>query len=162
MRFARSIAQRNIPQNHLFIRRNCPLGHLEQSLRLYLERPLAALVLFIGRRYYLRPIINPTAKAVGFPISTQHPLRPFGTEPLALPGTPSGLLEQSLRIYLERALAQMERPLGSWNALGALGTPLGFWNRASGSIWNARSAFGTPLGPWNRASGSPETAPWGA
>ena len=82
MRFARSIAQRNIPQNHLFIRtrwRNCPLGHLEQSLRLYLERPLAALVLFIGRRYYLRPIINPTAKAVGFPISTQHPLRPFGT-----------------------------------------------------------------------------------
>ena len=41
MRFARSIAQRNIPQNHLFIRtrwRNCPLGHLEQSLRLYLER----------------------------------------------------------------------------------------------------------------------------
>ena len=35
-----------------------------------------------------------------------------------------GLLEQSLRLYLERALAQMERFLG-------------IWNRASGSIWNA-------------------------
>ena len=61
-------------------------------------------------------------------------------------GTPSGLLEQSLRLYLERAQAQMERPWVpgteppalSGTRVSANGTPSGTWNRASGSIWNAR------------------------
>ena len=94
------------------------LRPLEQSLRLYLERPSGLLerppaldrpqgyfVLFIGSRYYLRPIILWNARrAIGTAI------RASGTEPSALPGTPegllkqpSGLLEQSLWLYLERA-----------------------------------------------------------
>ena len=35
-----------------------------------------------------------------------------GTEPLALPGTPAGLLEQSRRLYLERAKRSWNHPTG--------------------------------------------------
>ena len=87
-----------------------PEGLLEQSRRLYLDRrrllerppaldrPQGYFVLFIGSRYYLRPIILWNARrAIG------TALRASGTEPSALPGTASGLLEQSLWLYLERA-----------------------------------------------------------
>ena len=50
-----------------------PLGLMEQSLRLYLERALAQMEL----------------------------LEPFGTR-FSANGTPEGRLEQSLRLYLER------------------------------------------------------------
>ena len=80
MRFARSIAQRNIPQNHLFIRtrwRNCPLGHL--------ERPPALSGTASG--------LLERAKRQWNHLELWNGLRPFGTEPLALPGTREAPLE---------------------------------------------------------------------
>ena len=77
----------------------------------------------------------------------------LGTEPPALSGTrvsangtPSGLLEQSLWLYLEGAQALLERPLGSWNrASGALGTVLP--SKGSQRAFGTRfSANGTPSG----------------
>ena len=82
-----------------------------------------------------------------------------------------GLLEQSLRLYLERALAQLEllgppgtreaplerppsgpleqslRPPGT--RVSAHGTPSGSWNRASGSLEQRDSAMEQPSGFWN-------------
>ena len=96
----------------------------------------------------------------------------FGTR-VSASGTPSGLLEpsgtreapleQSLRLYLERALAQMEllkppkRALAQLELLeppgtraSALGTPpWGIWNRASGSIWNAAGFWPALQRTWN-------------
>ena len=71
------------------------LAHLERQ-----QGSLAVLVLFVGRRYYLRPIILWNARSA------------IGTEPPALPGTPAGLLEQSLRLYLERAKRSWNHPTG--------------------------------------------------
>ena len=61
-----------------------------------------------------------------FPTLFWHALRPFGTiwnclRPLELFGTPSGPMEQSLWLYLERAKRY-------WNHLELFGTPLGLWN----------------------------------
>ena len=94
------------------------LGHLDRpqgnwnSRRLLerppaLDRPQGYFVLFIGSRYYLRPIILWNAR------------RAIGTAAGQLE-QPSGPLEQSLRLYLER--------------------PQGFWNRAFDSTWNALGA----------------------
>ena len=55
-----------------------------------------------------RPLGTPAGQleqpqASGTPLGQWTGLRASGTEPSALPGTPAGLLEQSLRLYLERA-----------------------------------------------------------
>ena len=71
-----------------------------------LERPQGYFVLFVGRRYYLRP--NPLRSP---------PLRTLWNAQSAT-GTAFSLLEQSLRLYLER-------PPGLWNSLRPLGTPAG-------------------------------------
>lgn len=52
----------------------CSLAQMERLAPGIARRALAALVLFVGKRYYLRPISA---------------------------GTPAGLLEQSRRLYLE-------------------------------------------------------------
>ena len=95
----------------------------------------------------------------------------FGTR-VSASGTPSGLLEpsgtreapleQSLRLYLERALAQMEllkppkRALAQLELLeppgtrvSALGTPSGLLEQSLRLPGTRASAHGTPSGFWN-------------
>ena len=80
---------------------------MERALA-HLERPqgsLAVLVLFVGRRYYLRPILLWNARRAT--------------------GTREALLEQSLWLYLERPQGYWNRAVGStWNARSAIGTAL--------------------------------------
>ena len=65
------------------------------------RKALAALVLFVGRRYYLRPIIRPwNARRAN--------------------GTPEGLLEQPQASGTREA--HLERPQAFWNA------PWRYWN----------------------------------
>ena len=106
-----------------------PLGLLEQSLRLYLERALAPLERPIGAPGTEPPALSGTREA-----PLERPIGAPGTEPPALSGTPSGHLEQSLRLYLERASALLELPKGapgteppalSGTRFSALGTPEG-------------------------------------
>ena len=61
------------------------------------RKALAALVLFVGRRYYLRPIIRRSdywnaRSATGTALGQWNARRATGTEPLAPPGTPAGLI----------------------------------------------------------------------
>ena len=82
-------------------------------------------------------------------------------------------MEQSLRLYLERALAQMEllkppkRALAQLELLeppgtraSALGTPSGLLEQSLRLyLERAQALLERPLGSWNRASGSLERAP---
>ena len=66
--------------------------------------------------------------------------RPSG--PLEPSGPPFGLLEQSLRLYLERAKRLWNGPPALWNARSANGPPQAIGTGFS--LWNARSANGPP------------------
>ena len=66
--------------------------------------------------------------------------RPSG--PLEPSGPPFGLLEQSLRLYLERAKRLWTGPPALWNARSANGPPQAIGTGFS--LWNARSANGPP------------------
>ena len=96
-----------------------------------MERPQGYFVLFVGRRYYLRP--NPLRSP---------PLRTLWNAQSAT-GTAFSLLEQSLRLYLEQPPA-LERPPGLWNGLWPLGTRKALLERppalgqSVGSTRNAR------------------------
>ena len=95
-----------------------------------MERPQGYFVLFVGRRYYLRP--NPLRSPPLRPLERAkrywNSLWPTGTEP---------------RLYLERRSAP-------WNGLRPLGTPAGlvknhYYTRATHGIvevmWSNRGAF---------------------
>ena len=62
--------------------------------------------------------------------------------PLEPSGPPFGLLEQSLRLYLERAKRLWNGPPALWNARSANGPPQAIGTGFS--LWNARSANGPP------------------
>ena len=94
------------------------LQPLEQPARLSaaVERPKGYFVLFVGRRYYLRP--NPLRSP---------PLRPL-ERPLAN-GTREALLERPLANGTREALLEqppgLERPPGLWNSLQLFERPQG-------------------------------------